>query len=60
LDNQIWLSLGSFPETCEIDKRKHYQTHFIVDQEGNIHAKYRKIHLFEADLSKVGGIDVHD
>ena len=51
LDNQVWLSLGSFPEEDEKDPGVVYQTHAIINTEGNITATYRKMHMFDASLS---------
>lgn len=51
LDNQVWLSLGSFPERSPDDPTRHYQTHYIINNEGNQVAKYRKMHLFDAELA---------
>ena len=48
LDNQVWLSLGSFPERDEFNKDILYQTHAIVNQEGSMTASYRKMHMFDA------------
>ena len=35
-------------------------THVIVNEEGNIAATYRKLHMFDVDLGKVGGVDVSE
>mmetsp|Transcript_13229 Transcript_13229/g.25311 ORF Transcript_13229/g.25311 Transcript_13229/m.25311 type:complete len:339 (+) Transcript_13229:30-1046(+) len=45
----LWLSLGGFQETGP-DAQHRYNTHVMVDSEGNIVASYRKIHLFDLDL----------
>ena len=34
LDNQVWLSLGSFPENSSTVRGKSYSTHVIVNEEG--------------------------
>lgn len=49
-DNQVWISFGSYPETSVSNHSKHYQTHFIINSEGQVHSKYRKMHLFDAEL----------
>lgn len=57
-ENDIWLSLGGFPEIAAEDEEKKedssssshdrvYNTHLIVDNKGLISAIYRKIHLFD-------------
>lgn len=33
-----------------------YLTHSIVNEEGNLAAKYRKMHMFDVDLSSTGGV----
>jgi len=49
----IWILGGSFPERAE-GERVH-NTSFLVAPEGAIAAVYRKIHLFDVDLSEQGG-----
>lgn len=56
----MWLSLGSFPEPCPNDQTRHYQTHYIINNEGNQVAKYRKMHMFDAELATMGGVDVKE
>jgi len=36
-------------------KINRYQTHLIINDEGQIIRKYRKIHLFDVDLTSKGG-----
>ena len=50
LENQVWLSLGSFPESVEGKPEMTYQTHCIINDEGNIAAKYRKMHMFDVNF----------
>jgi deaminated glutathione amidase len=40
--------------------RKRYNTHLIVNPEGQIMGNYRKIHLFDVDLSSKGGISIQE
>jgi len=58
LDNHVWLSMGSFPETCPQNPDRFYQTHFIINNEGNIAAQYRKMHRFDVNLKEQGGDDI--
>lgn len=50
-ENQIYLVGGTFPE---IDNNKFYNTCTVWGPEGNLIAKYRKMHLFDIDIP--GGI----
>ena len=52
----MWLSLGCFPE-YDAQTKQNYLTHSIVNEEGNVAAKYRKMHMFDVDLARRGGID---
>eukprot|EP00201_Polytomella_parva_P009042 CAMPEP_0175061092 /NCGR_PEP_ID=MMETSP0052_2-20121109/13395_1 /TAXON_ID=51329 ORGANISM="Polytomella parva, Strain SAG 63-3" /NCGR_SAMPLE_ID=MMETSP0052_2 /ASSEMBLY_ACC=CAM_ASM_000194 /LENGTH=222 /DNA_ID=CAMNT_0016326913 /DNA_START=399 /DNA_END=1067 /DNA_ORIENTATION=- len=48
-DHNLWLSLGGFQETGP-DPDHVYNTHVIVDSQGEIRSAYRKIHLFDVDV----------
>ena len=48
-ENRIWLHSGSIPEMNP--EGKPYNTSLFFDRDGNLAAKYRKIHLFEVDIS---------
>lgn len=50
-ENQIYLVGGTFPE---IENNKFYNTCTVWGPEGNLLAKYRKMHLFDIDIP--GGI----
>jgi predicted amidohydrolase len=39
---------------------KRYNTHLIINSEGQIVSKYRKIHLFDVDMTSKGGVIVHE
>ncbi|HEY8495339.1 MAG TPA: carbon-nitrogen hydrolase family protein [Myxococcota bacterium] len=52
-EHRIWLLGGSFPEAAG-DGRIH-NTSVAVDPDGRLAAVYRKIHLFDVDLSAQGG-----
>jgi len=55
--HRIWLLGGSFPEAAapETGARVH-NTSVAVTPDGRIAALYRKIHLFDVDLSAQGGL----
>lgn len=53
-DNSIWLSLGGLHEKIE-NKSKIANTHLIVNNNGEIVANYRKIHLFDANVEIPNG-----
>ena len=48
-DNDLYLLAGSIPETVEGDKR-HHNTSILFGTDGDEVVRYRKIHLFDADL----------
>ena len=50
----IWLLAGTFPEAIPGDRRLH-NTSLLLSPEGETRAVYRKIHLFDVDLSAQGG-----
>jgi predicted amidohydrolase len=52
--HQIWLLGGSVPEVLHGDERV-YNTSVMVSPRGDVEATYRKIHLFDVDLSDRGG-----
>ena len=45
----VWLSLGGFQESCPGESRI-YNTHVVIDGDGSIQATYRKIHLFDVPM----------
>jgi len=47
-ENSMWLSLGGFHERGPAGKV--YNTHVVLDDQGEIRASYRKIHLFDVDV----------
>lgn len=51
--NNLWLSVGGFQEACD-EQGKIYNTHVIIDNEGALVARYRKMHLFDVDLPDKG------
>ena len=52
--HQIWLLGGTFPERVPGESRAH-NTSVLLSPAGEIAAVYRKIHLFDIDLSGRGG-----
>ena len=63
LDNRVWLALGGFPEAVQGNEKKRYSkpgitllsvvidTCIIVNEEGSIVHTYRKMHLYDVDLT---------
>lgn len=47
--HKIWLSLGGFHEKS-VTEGKVFNTHLIVNENGEICAAYRKLHLFKVDI----------
>lgn len=47
--HEVHLIAGGFPERASVDKI--YNTCFHIAPNGDIHASYRKIHLFDVDLA---------
>ena len=55
-DHQCWVSLGSFPEKSPSPDHT-YNTQVIVAPTGDVHAVYRKLHLFDIDLPDGGRLE---
>ena len=53
----MWLSLGGFHAQVENIPDKRYNTHIIINEEGNIVQEYRKLHIFDVDLTHKVDID---
>jgi predicted amidohydrolase len=53
-EHGVWLLGGTFAEAVAGDARVH-NTSVLVSPDGEIRAIYRKIHLFDVDLSASGG-----
>jgi len=49
-EHEIWLCLGGFPERGPADGRS-FNTHVVVNADGEIAAAYRKLHLFDVDVA---------
>ncbi|XP_032671126.1 nitrilase and fragile histidine triad fusion protein NitFhit isoform X2 [Odontomachus brunneus] len=52
--NNIWLSLGGIHEALPDDAQKIQNTHILINNEGQLVAAYRKIHLFDMDNKDTG------
>ncbi|MDX1650627.1 MAG: nitrilase-related carbon-nitrogen hydrolase, partial [Myxococcota bacterium] len=50
----VWLLAGTFPERRGEEGRVH-NTSVLLSDAGEVRAVYRKIHLFDVDLSEQGG-----
>lgn len=53
--HRVWILGGTFPEATAGGERVH-NTSLAVAPDGEIAALYRKIHLFDVDLSSQGGL----
>jgi len=51
----VWLLAGTFPEAVPGDEGRFHNTSVLLSAEGEIAAVYRKIHLFDVDLTSGGG-----
>lgn len=51
--HHVWILGGSFPE--RVDDERVHNTSFLVSDQGELVAVYRKIHLFDVDLTEQGG-----
>jgi len=54
--HHVWLLGGSFPEAAEGAAARVHNTSVAVAPDGRIAGVYRKIHLFDVDLSAQGGL----
>ncbi len=50
----VWILAGTFPEAIADSERVH-NTSVLISADGEIAATYRKVHLFDVDLSAAGG-----
>ncbi|XP_048511927.1 deaminated glutathione amidase isoform X2 [Athalia rosae] len=53
-DNNIWLSLGGIHEKFDDSSTKIYNTHVLINNDGEMMGAYRKIHLFDMDNQDTG------
>lgn len=53
--HKMWMSLGGFQEIADTDEHgkttKVYNSHLIIDDDGQIVSVYRKIHLFDMEYT---------
>jgi deaminated glutathione amidase len=49
-ESGAWLLLGGFPEKLAHDPRRIGNTSVLLDPQGQIRARYRKIHLFDVQI----------
>ena len=61
LDYKVFLSLGGFQEAIK-DSDKRYNSHLLIDSNGDIVANYRPTHLYDVDLAKhvPGGVSIKE
>jgi len=51
----LWILAGTFPESVRAEADRFHNTSVLVSAAGEVAAVYRKIHLFDVDLSSRGG-----
>jgi predicted amidohydrolase len=49
-EHRVWLLLGGFPERLAEDPGRIGNTSVLLDAEGTVRARYRKIHLFDVEI----------
>ena len=50
-DHQLWIAIGSLALAGEQDDGRLVNRSFVIDAQGQIRARYDKLHLFDVDLS---------
>ncbi|XP_012279600.2 nitrilase and fragile histidine triad fusion protein NitFhit isoform X2 [Orussus abietinus] len=53
-DHQIWLSFGGIHEKLPDESEKICNTHILINSEGQVAARYRKVHLFDMENKEIG------
>ncbi|XP_045457930.1 nitrilase and fragile histidine triad fusion protein NitFhit [Melitaea cinxia] len=48
--NNVWLSMGGVHEKDEYNPNKLFNTHIIINSNGEIVQTYRKVHLFDVEI----------
>ncbi|XP_045528898.1 nitrilase and fragile histidine triad fusion protein NitFhit [Pieris brassicae] len=48
--HNVWLSMGGVHEKDDTDPTKIFNTHIIIDNNGEIVQTYRKLHLFDVEI----------
>ncbi len=46
----LWIVGGGMPERIEGDPRRAYNTAVVIAPDGELRARYRKVHLFDVDI----------
>jgi predicted amidohydrolase len=53
-ENDMWISIGGFQEKTEAyPESKVHNCHVLLDNNGEVRATYRKVHLFDVDIETV-------
>ena len=53
-ENDMWISIGGFQERTEAyPESKVHNCHVLLDNNGEVKATYRKVHLFDVDIETV-------
>ena len=58
-NNEIKAEMG-YKKTHNPGSVKRYNTHLIINSEGQIVSKYRKMHLFDVDMTSKGGVMMNE
>lgn len=50
IKHRLWIVGGGMPEKIEGDPRRAYNTAVVIAPDGELRARYRKVHLFDVDI----------
>ena len=51
VEASIWVHLGSIPVRGEVDGQRYANRTLVIDDEGEVRARYDKMHLFDVALA---------
>ncbi|XP_002168676.1 deaminated glutathione amidase [Hydra vulgaris] len=49
-EKSLWLSMGGFHEKCSTSDGSIFNSHIIINANGELVSVYRKVHLFDVDI----------